>query len=172
MDIKDMSVREFNEMARDALDRENKYKKQVFSLIREVRLYEGSSDLLYTFDLSGEVIKYEPKIDGKKQCFVFTMDKQTKKIIRKMVREENMPTIKMAMFGTVAIFSVFGLVAAYQTDRVKKQVKKYEQSLPNWNDSMRMAKTDVDFQHAKNMYEQQKLEIQHFKDSIRGKNDR
>ena len=172
MDVKEMSTREFNEMARDDLGRENKYKKQVFSTLREVCLYEGNSDLLYTFDLSGEVIKYEPKIDGKKQRFVFTMDKQTKKIIRKMVREANMPTIKMAICGVFCVVSVFGLIATYQADKVNKQVKKYEKTLPNWNDSIRLAKTDVDYQHAKNMREQQMLKIKHFKDSIRGKNGR
>lgn len=172
-EISDMSNREFNEMARDALDQENKYRKQVLSTVDEIHLYDTNMQLIYTFRFWDKKIKYEIKTaDGKKQTLYFTMDKQTKKMIRKMLWDSKKSEI---IFFATCTLSLLLLVVAFNANKRQKideQVQEYKKSLPNWDDSIRMAKTDADLQRAMDRREQQLLKIEYFRDSLRGKTDR
>jgi len=160
-----MTTKEFNEQARQALDDEEKYKKFVYTLIRQVQLQDEKYKNIYVFDLSRGRIKSE---SGK----YYTMDKETKKMVRRILYQHNKSTIHAMIFCVCCFLGVCGLFVLNNQEKINKQYKEYKQSLPNWNDSIRLAKTDEELRHAMDKRDQQVLQLKHYKDSLRGKSPR
>ena len=57
--------------------------------------------------------------------------------------------------------------AAARDKAIKAQVDEYAATLPNYNDSIRLAKTNEELQNAINRREQARLKIAHYGDSLR-----
>ena len=53
-----------------------------------------------------------------------------------------------------------------KTRNKQAQIDAYAKSLPNYNDSIRLARTDAELQNAINRREQVRLKIAHFADSL------
>ena len=85
-----------------------------------------------------------------------------------------------AVFASGALVVIVGFVwfilfrteksahkAAVRNKEIKTQVDEYAASLPNYDDSIRLARTDEELQRALNRREQAQLKIAHFADSLR-----
>lgn len=54
-----------------------------------------------------------------------------------------------------------------QRHKVNKQTSEYRETLPNWNDSIRLAETDEELANAINRREQAELKVKHYRDSLK-----
>lgn len=89
----------------------------------------------------------------------------------KKVNKETMANIKKS----IAIVICFGMIAYGVTELYKmvktgkrnaKAIREYSATFPNYDDSIRLARTDAELQNAINRREQVRLKIAHFADSL------
>lgn len=89
----------------------------------------------------------------------------------KKVNKETLANIKKS----IAIVICFGMIAYGITELYKmvktgkrnvKAIREYSATFPNYDDSIRLARTDAELQNAINRREQVRLKIAHFADSL------
>ena len=123
---------------------------------------------------------------------IYDMDEKTVSLVNKKLKKEEIIknvkdfsiealekiglTVSYSFVGGLAILvlsctvgaGVYGLdeLVNRKEKKVEKQVKIYEKTLPNWNDTIRLAETDEAVIRAINKREQSKLKVEHYRDSL------
>lgn len=106
-------------------------------------------------------------------------DKVKKEQEQKKKRREKAKKIGQGVWMVILPVAVVGgflgavMICAVKFDREGKEIKNkqaqidaYAKSLPNYDDSIRLARTDAELQNAINRREQVRLKIAHFADSL------
>ena len=70
------------------------------------------------------------------------------------------------VFGAVMLAAIKNEANKQKIYNKKAQIDAYAKSLPNYDDSIRLARTDAELQNAINRREQVRLKIAHFADSL------
>ena len=97
--------------------------------------------------------------------------KERREKIKKINQGVWMVVLPVAVIGGIICAVVLGAAVKIDADNKKiynkkAQIDAYAKSLPNYDDSIRLARTDAELQNAINRREQVRLKIAHFADSL------
>ena len=103
----------------------------------------------------------------KKQRKVHTTDEE-----RRASREELTYNIIMwtIIFGVIFGFSQIDVYKTKKEAKLKSQIEAYVKNFPNYDDSIRVAKTNEELQRTINRREQVQMNIAHYADSLYARN--
>ena len=132
----------------------------------EIHISENSGDVFaWVYQMQDDTAKLALSVYDK----VKIQQEQKKKH-----REKTKKTIQGVWFVCLPVAVVGGIVCAVvkidadnkKIYNKKAQIDAYAKSLPNYDDSIRLARTDAELQNAINRREQVRLKIAHFADSL------
>jgi len=145
-------------------------KTMLFIDKKEIHISENSGDVFaWVYQMQDDTAKLALSVYDK----VKIQQEQKKKR-----REKTKKTIQGVWFVCLPVAVVGGIVCAVVLCAVKidadnkkiynkkAQIDAYAKSLPNYDDSIRLARTDAELQNAINRREQVRLKIAHFADSL------
>jgi len=157
----DEETQRINEQVRRLLSRRSaKYSRYITETI-----------LLYSDEKNSFRLNWEECTIGSSFGKYYQMDSKTQQLIQDTVYKH--PS-RSGCLNTLILFAAFGITCLVvwvvkgnkKINTVEQQIQKYEQTLQNWNDSIRLARTDGELQRAINRREQAELNLKHFRDSL------
>ena len=145
-------------------------KTMLFIDNKEIYISENSGDVVaWVYQMQEDTAKLALSVYDK----VKTQQEQKKKH-REKIKTINkgvwMVVLPVAVFGGIIGAVVLGAIKIDADNKKiynkKVQIDAYAKSLPNYDDSIRLARTDAELQNAINRREQVRLKIAHFADSL------
>lgn len=155
------------------------YSPHTLSLGNKIRLFIDDNEI-HIADNAGDVFSWVYKMDfDTVKLALLAYDKVKKKYentqkLRAVIQKKFAPVLAVGCAVGAWVFLFF---AVYRIDKprrdaekrkeaIQAQVDAYAKTLPNYDDSIRLARTDTELQNALNRREQARLRIAHFADSL------
>ena len=145
-------------------------KTMLFIDNKEIHISENSGDVFaWVYQMQDDTAKLALSVYDKVKKEQEQKKKHREKT-KKTIQGVWFVCLPVAVFGGILGAVVLGIVKI-DADRKKiynkkTQIDAYAKSLPNYEDSIRLARTDAELQNAINRREQTRLKIAHFADSL------
>ena len=145
-------------------------KTMLFIDKKEIHISENSGDVFaWVYQMQDDTAKLALSVYDKVKIQQEQKKKhreKTKKIIQGVWFVGLPVAVIGGVLGAVVLLAIKNEANNKKIYNKKAQIDAYAKSLPNYDDSIRLARTDAELQNAINRREQVRLKIAHFADSL------